>query len=332
FGLSGYTSNIYATGPPRDDIVFSGLIRDLMETNYSTQFLKAGSAGLSFRINPVLIKLQYQRIDPDYKTMGAYFFNNDLENITISPSWSMLKRKMRVMMSLGRQRNNLFDDKMDQSNRKISSFMLSYNPIHQLSISANYTNYQINQHRLDLVKRDFIDSLQLTQFSNNISFNTAYNFGDKIQRYAIAFSASHQSFSQDHNNDALGNNDSKSLSPSINFRYSNRESGWGWRTGANFNEFKNANIESFRWGVNASVDKRLSDNKLGLNLSANYYTNLIDGDKAGNSLRVGSRANYNPHEKHGFNLGFNWIKSNSTSARIESFSEFLGNFAYTYSF
>ncbi|MGF1636660.1 MAG: hypothetical protein ACFCUU_06260, partial [Cyclobacteriaceae bacterium] len=60
FGLSGYTSNIYASGPPRDDIVFSGLIRDLLETNYSTQFLKAGSAGLSFRINPVLIKLQYQ--------------------------------------------------------------------------------------------------------------------------------------------------------------------------------------------------------------------------------------------------------------------------------
>jgi hypothetical protein len=212
-GLSGWTSNLFAEGLPREDIPLADIIANLMTINYSTQFLTAGRASLSARIAQVNLKLQYQRIEPDYQTMGAYFFNNDLENITISPSWSMFKRKVRINASAGWQRNNLFDDKVNQTNRRVGSFQMSFTPSRKISASVSYTNFQVNQQRLDVIRRDVIDSLQLQQFSNNLSVNINYNFGDDDRRYNINAGLNNQSMTQDQNNEALRDNDSRSISP-----------------------------------------------------------------------------------------------------------------------
>jgi len=332
FGLSGLTNNLFAEGPPREDIPLAGIIKNLLKVNYSTQFLKAGKASLSFRAGRINVKTQYQRIEPEYQTMGSYFFNNDLENITLSPSWSMFGRKMRVSGSVGWQRNNLFEDKSNQTNRQINSLQVSYAPSSKLSFSYSLTNYNINQRRINLVKRDVIDSLQLEQFSNNVSFSANYIFGSKIKRYSVNFSTSRQSFSQEQTNEALRNNDSGSISPSLSLRFNDKNKKWGWRAAVNYNDFQSDNINSTRWGVRLSTNMKLLDDKLSANASSAYNKTRLDEEKGGSTIRIGSRMSFSPAEKHSLGLGINFIKRNSSNERIKDFSEFLGNINYSYTF
>ena len=329
-GLSGWTSNLFAEGDTPDDV--PKIATKLLKVNYSTQFLAAGKAALSVRIRQLNLRLQYQRIEPDYQTMGAYFFNNDLENITLSPSFSLLKRKMRVNASIGWQRNNLFDDKSNQTNRRINSLQLSYSPVSKLSFSTSYTNFQVTQQQINLIKRDVIDSLQLEQFSNNFSGNVNYNFGSKINRYAISGSYSRQSMSQTNSNELIGNNDSRSLSPSISFRYNNKDTKWGYRAAANYNDFQNSNINSFRWGINASTNKSFADDKFSLSGSGSYNITKLDGVKGGTTIRFGINGNYKPAEKHSIGFGTTYVRQGSSNERIRDFNEFLGSLNYSYAF
>ncbi len=332
FALSGWTNNLYAEGSFRDDIPLSGLINNMLTVNYSTQFLLAGKASLSFRIGRVNFKTQYQRIEPDFQTMGSYFFNNDLENITVSPSWSMFRRKLRLALSIGWQRNNLFADKSNQTNRRINSFRLSYSPTNKLNFSSSLTNYSLNQQQINLVKRDVIDSLTLKQFTNNFSISGNYNFGDKIKKYSINLTANQQSYSQDQVNHAMRDNNSKSLSPSFSFRFNNKDKKWGWRAGFNFNNFKSATIQSGRWGLNVSANKKLAEDKFVLNASGSFYSTKLDSEKGGTTMRLNTRLNYTPIEHHSFAIRFSFINRSSSNARVEAFSEFLGNFNYSYTF
>lgn len=332
FGLSGWTSNLFAQGPPRDDIPLEGIINNLLEVNYSTQLLTAGRASLAFKVGGVNLRTQYQRIDPDYQTMGSYFFNNDVENITVSPSWSMLKRKIRVSGSVGWQRNNLFDDKTNQTNRTINSLQVNYSPNSKFSFATSWTNYQINRRRIDLIERDVIDSLELEQFSNSLTGNANYNFGKDGKKYAINLSVFHQSFGQNQANEALRDNDSRSITPSLTLRFRNKETYWGWRVGVNYNDFESATINSSRFGVRASVNKKLAEDKVNVSLNSAYYSTQLDGADGGSTLRFGSRLNYRAGEKHSFGLNANLINRNSSNERVRDFSEFLGSVNYSYAF
>ncbi len=331
-GLSGWTSNLFAEGIDNTDIPFAGITNSLLDINYSTQFLTAVKSALSLRIRQVNLRLQYQRIEPDYQTMGAYFFNNDLENITFSPSWSMFKRKLTVNTSIGWQRNNLFEDKSNQTNRRINSVQINYSPVAKLNFSGSYTNFQINQRQINIVTRDVIDSLQLAQFSNNLSLNMNYNFGDKVKVYGISAGYTNQSMSQEMSNEGLGNNDSRSVSPHFGFRFNNRDSKWGYRATINYNNFENSSISTFRWGFNFNTNKSFSDDKFSLNGTVAYNITQLDGEQGGKTLRLGIRGNYKPAEKHSIGFGTNLIRQNSSNERIRNFTEFLGNLTYSYAF
>ena len=331
-GLSGWTSNLFAEGLPREDIPLADIIANLMTINYSTQFLTAGRASLSARIAQVNLKLQYQRIEPDYQTMGAYFFNNDLENITISPSWSMFKRKVRINASAGWQRNNLFDDKVNQTNRRVGSFQMSFTPSRKISASVSYTNFQVNQQRLDVIRRDVIDSLQLQQFSNNLSVSINYNFGDDDRRYNINAGLNNQSMTQDQNNEALRDNDSRSISPMFSFRYNNKATKWGYRANFNLNDFENSSVSTVRWGISLSANKELADDKLRLSANTSYNQTSLDGMRGGTTMRLGIKGSYRAGEKHTLSFGTNFIRRASSNERIEGFSEFLGDLSYSYAF
>jgi len=331
-GLSGWTSNIFAGGSSADAYPLQGVINSLLDVNYSTQFLKAGKASLSYRIGGINLRMQYERVEPEYQTMGSYFFNTDQENITLSPSFSLLKRKIRVNASVGWLRNNLFENRVNQTNRRISSLNVSYAPSKSFSINATYNNYQIRQEQIDRIQRDVIDSLQLEQFSNNIGLNANYSFGTKTNRYSLRAGISRQYSDQEQNTEALGDFSSESLTPTLSFNYKDSEAKWGCTIGANYNNFENNSINSVRWGVRSSVNKTFADDKLSMNGSLSYNNTSLDDNKGSNTLSLGLRSSYKAGEKHRLSISTRFVQRNSENERIESYSEFIGNVSYGFTF
>ncbi|MDH5398505.1 MAG: hypothetical protein OEX02_10180 [Cyclobacteriaceae bacterium] len=332
FGISGWTSNLYARGIPREDIPLPGLTNNLLKVNYSTQVLKAGMASLAYTFRVLSLTAKYERIDPDYKTMGAYYFNTDMENFTISPGWSMLKNKLRVNTSIGIQKNNLFEDKINQTKRRINSFRVNYAPMQKLNVSSSFTNYQTRQIRYDYLKRDVLDSMMLEQYARNFSVGVNYNFGDKVQRYTLSLNNAIQSFAQEGFYSFVGANDSRSISPSLSFRLNNREKKISVNTSINVNDFRNAMTNAFNWGINAGINKKITGDKWSLSGNTGFYRTKLNGEPGGNTIRMRTSVHFIPAEKHTLGLNLNLLLRKSFNTRVKGFMEFMTTVNYNYRF
>ena len=150
-----------------------------LKTKTSTEFHSAIRAGLNYAFSKSIIGLGYERVDPGYRTLGAYFFNNDLENFTLNFAQRLLKEKMTFNMSLGLQRDNLGKDKAATSNRTVGMFNVAYFPSQGVNIVASYSNFlsYTNVHnRFQNINQvnpyQYIDTLNFMQVSQNAMLNT----------------------------------------------------------------------------------------------------------------------------------------------------------------
>jgi len=328
YGLSIYSSDITSAAVNTEEYKVPGFVSSMITPRLSTTFLMAGKTSLSMRIKALTLKLQYTRVEPDYQSMGSYFLNNDYENMTIAPAWSMLKSKVRVNASMGIQRNNLFDDKLSKTNRNINSFNVTYSPDRTFNLNVFYTNYRINQERNT---RLTLDTLKLEQFSDNLNVTSAINLGTKEIRHAIQGNINYQAFRDDSN---LGevNRETSSLNPMLGYRYQNTVNNFGWSASMNVNKFATPENQTVRWGFTGGASKSLSDNKLRFNGSATYYTIKIDGIANSNAISLSGRGSYMVKDKHSLSLSLQYVTRSIAGDADRSIRDILTNFGYTYSF
>ena len=146
------------------------------------------------------IGIGYERIDPDYATLGAYYFNNDYENITLQYARPFLKDKVTLALTWGAQRDDLNNTQQQASRRLVSSANVTYTPNERLNASLAYSNFQtyLNiRSQFDYINGqtpyDNLDTLDFTQLSQNLSVSTNYRFGKtETNRHQLNTSLSYQ--------------------------------------------------------------------------------------------------------------------------------------------
>ncbi len=154
----------------------------LMDHRESTQESNAIDAALDWKDKWGGAKLRFERIDPKYRSMGAYYFNNDLQKITLEPTVIAFKRKLRGSASLGLQHDNLSANKNLQTDRIIGSTRLDWTPLPQYSAGVSYSNYSIDQKpgksQIDSTSTKIAqatNNLGLTQTLSLVRERTAHN-------------------------------------------------------------------------------------------------------------------------------------------------------------
>lgn len=175
------TRDVLISDPNFKRSFYSGMVRG----NQTTGFSNAYNASIDYRAKSFGIGLKYERVDPNYSTLGAVYFNNDLENITLNPSFALFKKKVNVSMSGGYQRNNLNNSNATANKRWIGSANLSAQIIKGMSFSANYSNMSSFTRRnpaADPFYTQFADTLNYYQVSQNFSSNIGYSFGDSLRQ------------------------------------------------------------------------------------------------------------------------------------------------------
>ena len=79
----------------------------LYKSNSSSYLSSALESMVGYSGRIITLNIRYKRVEPDFRSMGAYFFQNDLENITIEPIVKFNKEKYSLSASLGLQHDNL---------------------------------------------------------------------------------------------------------------------------------------------------------------------------------------------------------------------------------
>lgn len=178
YGLSLMTRDVRAS---REG---SSFVDKTFGNRTSTHAYRAFKADVNYQLFKNTIGVGYERIDPEYRTLGSYYFNNDYENLTLQYARPFYKDKIAVALSWGVQRDDLDNNKEQSSKRFVSSANVDYTPNEKFNASLSYSNFQTFMNirsQFDYINGqtpyDNLDTLNFTQLSQNMALNTLYNFG-----------------------------------------------------------------------------------------------------------------------------------------------------------
>ncbi len=311
----------------------------LFDNRTSTEFYNAIKAGLDVNLGGMKVGVGYERIDPNYETLGAYYFNNDFENITLNLARSLLKNKISISFNLGYQRDNLNNQKTQSLGRTVGSVNASYQMTENITLTGMYSNFtsftnqNLNQFD-DINDNDLTDeeqeALNYRQLSQNANANLNWVVSKKKNstqtvnlNYSLASSANEENgvirvgqANNFHNGNAVYTigfpQNSFTVSSSFNYSYNDigRDNSDAWGTSINLNKlfFKNKLNTTFGTAYNNSVNKEIKTGVLNFRASA------------GTVLA----------KKH--NISLNAIQLFRNTTNQQDLSEFTLTFNYSYAF
>lgn len=144
----------------------------LLETNESTRWNQAFDIGLHLTLKKASLSIQYERIDPGFRTLGALFFLNDLENVHMGLKLRLLKNKLQISGKAGVQKNNLDGTQVNKYSRFVGSGMLNLHITERLSLFGSASSFNNVVFRSSV--QDVNAPLTVTELVLN---NEDYNLG-----------------------------------------------------------------------------------------------------------------------------------------------------------
>ncbi|MBN8822164.1 MULTISPECIES: hypothetical protein [unclassified Spirosoma] len=162
----------------------------LIWINESTAFFTAGQVAANYQLRQGGIGLVYQRIDPDYQSLGSYFFQNDLEQITINPRYSFLAGRLNLSGSYGVSRDNLSGLRGFTTHRTVGSAALSFIPAPALQVNLGYSNFGLGQFRG--FGDAFNDSLAVSVINASYTGSVAYRLSNRQMSHGLTLSGTYQ--------------------------------------------------------------------------------------------------------------------------------------------
>jgi hypothetical protein len=325
-----YTRNLMNSTPLSDSTNkgITKILGNFISTNSTTERYNAIQTSLLYHEKIFSAKLQYRRVDPDYKTMGAYFFNNDIENITFAPSLNLLKNKFRFGGSIGFQHDNLLKQKQTTSSRVIGSANLSAELNEHFGIDFSYSNYSNTQLRKTILLGN---TFRIAQVSENYSFTPRYILASEKFVHSVIFSANYNIFSSvDKTIDNLS--DTKSNNYFLNYQVTVVPRNLTYTFNLNYTDVKSASYEDGNYGVTLGVNKVLNNSKLTAGWLGSFLKGL-HGKSTGLILNQNVTVNYRINKHHSFGTTISYINNKSQQTLITpSYSEWQADLNYRYVF
>jgi len=187
YALSSLTQNLSDINVSEASSSLS-FLNPLIHANATTDFFQAYKAAIKYQMKWMNVGFNFEHIDPGYKTLGGYYFNNDLNNYTLSPSFSLFEKKLNVGANTGFQRNNLQGDKAATTSRWVGSINAAFVPSPKIMFSGTYSNFSTftkNRPATDPFYYVAADTMNFYQLTQNASAMTSYSFGKSDNKNVV---------------------------------------------------------------------------------------------------------------------------------------------------
>lgn len=330
-GLSIYTHDVESTMEIETDSTQSALEKLLKFTrvNATSEYYLAYSGGIGYNSGMFGIQLEYKHVDPNFRSMGAFFFQNDLQNITLSPRLSLLKGNLMFSGSIGMQQDNRKKLKMATTKRMIGMANLMWNMNEKFGVDANYSNFTTNSEpTVALVENRYL----LAQTNNSLSVTPRLLLAGPTQTqvFLLSFNANTM---RDLSGDTLSNSDITSTIAFLNYNLMLNKLGLTIMAGLNYTLNQMDIGNSSNQGLTLGASKSLLNNKLMISSNNSYVLTDMAGGK-GNILNIGGNISYRPVKGHRLNLRVQSLNNQRDRENAESlkYSELTGEIGYTYNF
>lgn len=305
-----------------------GFLSGLFTPRQSTQFYTALQTSLSYRTSQADLRLQYKRIEPDYKSMGAYYFQTDLESFTVAPTLRLFKKRLNVRTSLGWQHDNLFNQKKARTDRLIGSVSASWSSASDLTLDLLYSNYGITQRA---GYRPLNDTARLAQNNRTLSGSVFKFWTGETMMHTLSGSASYQEL-QDLNGFTADLNENQNWNYNLSYAWQHLTTNIDLNVSYGYTRTKALDLSSVYHGPSVGIGKKfLKDNKLSFMLNVSYLSSqdmILEFDQKGSILNTALTTDYQLTPVH--RLSINW--TNAFNRGAQSFHEQQGTVQYSMNF
>ncbi|MEM9337884.1 MAG: hypothetical protein AAGA66_04095 [Bacteroidota bacterium] len=342
YALSALTTDTRAGRESLQSSRFYNGLGGFFTANQSTAFYDAVKLATSYLGTGYTVGFGYERVDPGYTSHGAYYFVNDLENITVNGSKVLAGGKVNVSASGGVQRDNLDNQKISTLKRFVGDASVGYTPSTHLNLSVAYSNFQtftnirsqfedINQ----LTPFENLDTLDFTQISESLNTTVNYVLGtSEVKRQNIGFNASIQQ-SRDEQANLEQPTGSTFYLFSGNYSLGLVPQKMNVSVAANYNKNDAPGMVTETIGPSLSASKSLMENKANVSASLSWNQSRTNGISNGSvtSFRIGGR--YLLKERHNLNLNVTTVNRSfpENEATVNTdYTELTATLGYSYSF
>ncbi|SMG09479.1 hypothetical protein SAMN05661096_00219 [Marivirga sericea] len=340
YSISGITRDTRTEAISPEEYRFFNNVGGLFQPRISTGYYNAFNSGINYQADAFTVGVGLERIDPGYRTLGAYFFNNDLINYTVNAATSIFSGKVNLAGNIGLQKDNLDGEKVSTMERTVGSINVGFAASEKLNISTSYSNFtsftnirsqfvDINQ----LTPYDNLDTLNFTQISQNASVNGSYilqSSEDRRQNLNVNFSFQDAA---DQQGGVEQNSGSQFYLMNASYSLSLVPKSMTISGSFNYNENKALNNNTRTLGPTLAINQSFLDKALRATLSSSYNSSFSNGDNTANILNIRSSGSYSIKKKHNINLGLAMVNRQSKRESATSdFTEFTATLGYSYNF
>ncbi len=298
----------------------------LFDAKQTTEYKNALESSLNFQAKIFTVGIAYKRIDPNYRSLGAYFFNNDIEDYTGNLSFGLLKNAVNVNLSGGVQSNNLDNSQASTMTRFIGTANIAYT-LNSFNLGLNYTN---NSSDIAYLLDPELDSLNVIIVTQDAGLNASYSFQDQSNNQHVLTGTVNAQMVTDEVTDPMASSASQMLVGNLVYNYSLAESKWKFSIKANYNQNELAQMIMRRYGGGLGITKGFLEGKINSGFDLNYFLMTNENTEDQTNLNGQFRLSYKISDNQNLNMNWNLLSTKKGSAA--SFSELTGTLGYQYNF
>lgn len=299
----------------------------VMNLNVSSEFTTAIRSSLLYKEKGFSSRLEYRRIDPGYKSMGAYYFTSDVEQATFAPAITLFKRKLLLRGSVGIQRDNLRNTKKATTVRAISSASVVFNPVPAFGLDVNYSNYSNNRRPGTL---PLIDSLKQYHTTANFTITPRLLLIRPEKQHLFFLVVSRMEMNDKNAWTALYT-ENRALILNLNYNLNLVKSGITIQGGLLHNRLENSTTDLRTTGLTAGISKSVLDARL----QAGWNNSVVLNHSGQEGFIFSStlQATFQINKHHNLRAGVFFTSANyKDESQNPSFHETKGDFGYVYTF
>jgi hypothetical protein len=287
----------------------------------------AGETTLGLQFNTFSIQGQYKLISADYQSMGAYFFNTDMEEYSGAASISALQGKVQLSGTYGIQKDNVSKLKEYTTTRNIGSANLNIQFSRTLGLSVNYSNYGTSQN----IPNQIIDTVKISQLNQSLMIAPRWFKTSGTVSHAVNGVLSYQN-ANDLNTISKVRTDFNNLFGSLTYSYGMPTRKMTFTPGLLFIRNLLPIYNTSSMGLSFSAQRGSKKNNFNTSLSLNYTQNAQEQVNTGSTFNARLNTTYRLTKKQQFNLSLSTIVNSDNKNERRNFSELYMNAGYGISF
>ncbi|MES2621474.1 MAG: hypothetical protein V4615_11545 [Bacteroidota bacterium] len=291
----------------------------------STSYAWTAHTNISYKAETYTLGFDYNRIQPEYQSMGLDYIMNDQQKITLNQSFVAAKRKVNVSFSEFYQHDNLNKRKAAKTNRAGLTTAVNLNINQNFGAAISYNNY-FTFHTKG--RKEINDTTKIFMVQNTFVFAPYYTIVNAKMVHNIYLSATYSRL-DDLNEFTSKFSKNSTVNTNIGYSLSVLKSAFSFGPSLNVLYSESPVFKMFSVGPAVALGKNFLKGKISLNTSVTFIASRLNdvwnSKTVTNSIGFGYRITKNHAVKVNNNIMHTFYLNGNTS-------EYKGDLTYTYTF